>query len=129
MIYVSGYEGTSPCLTGTLLDDDGAAINPASVSSVKFTLYDKKSTRDVINSRSAVEVLLNAIGSTDEFRISAQGVFSFVFTAADMKIVTTAKDSEPHIFEFLILYTDALARSRKAAILGEMVVKNRRLVS
>lgn len=128
MIYVSGYEATSPCLTGTLLDDDGVAINPAAVSSVKFTLYNEVGTRDIINTRNAVEVLSGAIGSTDELTISAGGIFSFVFSTSDMVIVNTAKDQETHVFEFLLSYLDALSRQRKAVIMGEMVVVNRKKV-
>lgn len=128
MIYVSGYESTSPCLTGTLLDDEGAAINPAAVSSVKFTLYNAVATRDIINSRNAVEVLTGAPVSTNELAISNEGEFSFVFNPNDMVILDTAKEQEPHVFEFYLSYADALARSRKAVIIGQMVVINRKKV-
>lgn len=126
MIYVVADEKTAPLLTGTLLDDAGDTIDPADVSSVKFTLYNlDDSTKSIINTRSAVEVLNGAVGSTDEFTISAQGVFEFVFTTADTVLVGSSNEEEVHRFEFELGYVDASARPRVSVIKGNMSVTNR----
>ncbi len=106
------WKDTTPLLQLTLRDEDGTAIPSSSLGACTLDLYDE-ATGTTINSRSAVDVLSS---------VSAGGVLSFRFLAADIVLVgTVAKGSvERHIAHVAWTY----ATIRQGHFNGRMAVKN-----
>lgn len=120
MIHVDeAYEKTTPTLTGELVDSaTGASVSPASVSSVKATLYNlDDAAHPTINSRDEQEVLDGVVGSTDELTIAAGGLFAFKLEAADVTIADNSRSVERHMLRLDITYEDADGDTRKASVL------------
>jgi len=122
---VEGWEKTSPILTGELVDEAGATLTSAEVSSVLFTLYNLDETGSpVINSRSAVQVLAGAPATTGEFTIDAQGIFRMKLAVNDMAITLASRSVERHVAQFLFTWLDNESVSRTGLLLVHVNVKN-----
>lgn len=75
----------NPCvISGTLEDQDGAAVALASVSSLVCTLYDKASDT-ILNSRDAQSILNTNGGTLD----ATSGAFTLTLDSDDNVIVST----------------------------------------
>jgi hypothetical protein len=74
-------EGTTCQITGTLVDETGTAIPGASLTTLRFTLYNKTGLT-ILNSRNAVDIL-NANGGT----VDSAGLVTMILDPADNQIV------------------------------------------
>jgi len=122
---VEGWEKTSPILTGELIDEDGDALVTTDVSSVVFTLYNlDESSSPVINSRTAVQVLVGAPSTTGEFAVDAQGKFRMKLVVADMAITDQKRSVERHVAQFLFSWLDDQSMTRTGLMLVHVNVRN-----
>jgi hypothetical protein len=87
-------EGSSARYTATLLDELGAGVPAASLTTLTLTLYDDK-TGAIINGRNAQNVL-NANGVS----VDASGNLVWAITPADTPIVTDTLQTETHYAVF-----------------------------
>lgn len=86
-------EKTTVQITATLVDETGAAIPLAGLSSLTLTLYNRDSTaQEIINSVSAVNILNNGRGTVH----ATSGLLTLTLLPADNAIIDTAKASEWH---------------------------------
>jgi hypothetical protein len=85
-------EGTTSLISGSLVDETGAALGSAQLATFVMTLYALNSTLAVINSRTGVNILNAGPGT-----ISAGGAWTITLTPADNDIVSTpAPTDETH---------------------------------
>jgi hypothetical protein len=81
-------ERTTPKLTATLRDQDGAPVAAASLDALSLTLFNDK-TKAIVNGRNHSDVLNAGIGT-----INAQGVLTLAFTALDTAILDATLATE-----------------------------------
>lgn len=93
-------ERTSGRIISTLVDEDGAPITLASITSLLLTLYDRASGT-VINSRTNQNVL-NANNVTVG---AADGLVTWTVLPADMAIVRSGASLEHHIALFVVSWS------------------------
>ncbi len=98
-------EGTTMSITGTFYDESDAAIALSAISAFTFTLYDVIS-REIINSRNAVNVLNASIGV-----VTSSGVFTLRLTVDDAIIVGCKGDDvvEAHRAQLKWTWNDGTA--------------------
>lgn len=86
-------EKTTLRLTATLLDETGAAIPLAGVSTLTLTLYNRDSTtNEIINSVSAVTILNTGRGTLH----ATSGLLTVTLEPNDNAIIDSASDLEWH---------------------------------
>src|SRR5688572_24015206 len=84
-------ERTTPKLTATLRDQDGAPVAAASLDALSLTLFNDK-TKAIVNGRNHVDILNAGIGT-----INAQGLLTLAFSALDTAILDTTLATELRI--------------------------------
>ena len=99
-------EGVTARITGTILDDTGTPIPTAALTTLKLTLFDKRSLA-ILNSRSAVSVLNTAGGTVD-----SNGLLTMILSPADNAIVAQSPVSETHVALFTWTYNAGAATGR-----------------
>lgn len=83
-------EGTSGTFTATLVDETGATVSSADLTTATLTLFDE-ATGTIINSRDGQDVL-----NAHDVTISTAGALSWAFTADDTLIINDARAEEVH---------------------------------
>jgi hypothetical protein len=101
-------------IKGVLRDEDGAAIDGATITSLGLTLYDKV-TGNIINSRDHLNILNVNGGSVDSV-----GNFAWIMTPSDNMIVNDSLNNEEH--HALIEFTYSGGRQGKKLVV--FVVEN-----
>ena len=84
-------ERTTPTLSVTLRDLDGAGIPASSLDALKLTLFNDR-TGAIINARDHQNVLNTGIGT-----MSSAGVITLAFTAADTAVLDSTRSSEVRV--------------------------------
>lgn len=84
-------EKTTCRITGALVDEAGAALGSAGLTTLTLTLYALTDTLPIINAVSAVNVLNTGRGAID-----AGGSFTLTLLPADNAIQATGSPSELH---------------------------------
>lgn len=84
-------EGVTSLLSGSLVDESGAALGSGQLATFKLTLYRLTAGRPVINSRSAISILNTGPGTID-----AGGAWTITLDPADNAIAASSKGSESH---------------------------------
>lgn len=86
-------ERTSLRLTATLLDEMGAAIPAAGLSTLTLTLYNRDSTlKEIINSVDDVNILNSGRGTVH----ATSGLLTLTLDPADNQIIDSSQDQEWH---------------------------------
>lgn len=86
-------EQSSLQITATLLDETGAPVPLAGLSSLTLTLYSRDSaTQEIINSVSAVSILNTGRGTVH----ATSGLLTIAMVPADNTIIDTTQDLEWH---------------------------------
>lgn len=86
-------EKTTLRMTATLVDETGAAIPLAGLTTLTLTLYNRDSaTKDIINSVSAVNVLNTGRGTVH----ATSGLFTLTLDPNDNTIIDATQDLEWH---------------------------------
>ena len=86
-------EQSSLQITATLLDETGAAVPLAGLSTLTLTLYNRDSaTQEIINSVSAVSILNAGRGTVH----ATSGLLTIALVPADNIIIDTTQDLEWH---------------------------------
>ncbi|MEK7328029.1 MAG: hypothetical protein AAB217_22530 [Chloroflexota bacterium] len=86
-------ERTSLRLTATLLDETGAAIPSAGLSTLKLTLYNRDSlTKEIINTVTQVNILNTGRGTVH----ASSGLLTLTLDPADNQIIDDTQDQEWH---------------------------------
>ena len=91
--------------TDPLLDEDGAAVAGASLTTATLTLYELK-TGTILNSRNAQNVL-----NANNVTISAAGVVAWTMLPADNAIVNDRLDQELHVAVFDFRWDAGVSRA------------------
>lgn len=99
-------ERSTALLSGTLVDETGAALGASSLTTFTFTLYNR-STEVVINSRTATSILNTGPGTVD-----SSGNWTLTLTPADNAIIGTDQ-SEWHVA--LLQWTYGVAGAKSGA--------------
>jgi hypothetical protein len=86
-------EKTTLRITATLLDEAGAAIPSAGLTTLTLTLYNRDSAaQEIVNSVNAVDILNTGRGTVH----ASSGLLTIVLEPADNTIITTTNDLEWH---------------------------------
>jgi hypothetical protein len=95
---------TAKYTTDALLDEDGAVVPAASLTTATLTLYDL-TTGTILNSRSSQNIL-----NANNVTITAGGVLSWVLQPADNAIVNDRPDQEIHVAVFDLRWDAGVSR-------------------
>ena len=98
-------------VTSTLLDETGAVVPAASLTTFTLTLYDR-ATNAIINSRSAQNIL-NANGVT----VDSSGNMVWTGTPSDAPILNSTRTSEQHVALFHYTWSSGAKGAYDAVIL------------
>ena len=98
------FEGSTPKITATVKDEDGAALAASALQSLTLTYYNKADGA-IINSRDGQDAL-----NANNVTVSAAGALVWKLLAADTAIIDTtikAGNDEIHIALFECAWLDA----------------------
>lgn len=85
-------EGATSLISGSLVDETGAALGSGQLATFTMTLYALTSGLPIINARTATNILNSGPGT-----VSVGGAWTITLTPADNDIVSTpAPADEPH---------------------------------
>lgn len=86
-------EQTTMRITATLVDEAGAAIPSAGLTTLTLTLYNRDSaTQEIVNSVNAVDILNTGRGTVH----ASSGLLTIVLEPADNTIINATNDLEWH---------------------------------
>ena len=105
----------------SLIDENGAAVSPASLPGATLTLYSlDSSTKPIINNRNAQNCL-----NQNDVTISAAGVVTWTIQVADVSILDNSLQKETHRALFLFTWnagSPATPRSKPHEV--DLVIRN-----
>lgn len=106
-LVTDAVEQKSGIYTGTLVDENGVAVNSNVLTSFTLTLYDQ-ATNTIINTRNAQNVL-----NSNQVTVDINGKVTWVWLPADMTIVNPNRASEIHVALFEAKWLDNASRPRQ----------------